>query len=112
MKHGVTLRIGTAGWSVPSDAKGEFGMEGSQLQRYGARFSCVEVNSSFYRPHRVETYARWAATVPNGFLFAVKAFRGITHEGKLRNVHALLDAFFEQVGALGPRWDPSVSTAA
>jgi uncharacterized protein YecE (DUF72 family) len=103
---GETLRIGTAGWSVPSFAKGEFGLVGSQLQRYSACFSCVEINSSFYRPHRRETYARWAATVPDGFRFAVKMFRGTTHERRLRDVHALLKAFFEQVGALGPALGP------
>jgi len=42
-------RIGTAGWSVPSIATAIFGHEGSQLQRYSARFSCAEINTSFYR---------------------------------------------------------------
>ncbi|EGH32463.1 hypothetical protein PSYJA_27274, partial [Pseudomonas syringae pv. japonica str. M301072] len=30
------------------------------MQRYASRFNAVEINSSFYRPHRAETYARWA----------------------------------------------------
>lgn len=106
MKYSETLRIGTAGWSVPSVAKGEFRMEGSQLQRYSAFFSCIEINSSFYRPHRVETCVRWAATVPDDFRFAVKAFRGITHERRLRNAHGPLDTFFEQIGAMGPALGP------
>jgi len=96
------LRIGTAGWSVPSQP----GAQGSQLQRYAARLSCVEINSSFYRPHRVATYARWAASVPAGFRFAVKAPRAITHEARLRNAAPLLQAFVEQIGALGPALGP------
>jgi uncharacterized protein YecE (DUF72 family) len=99
-------RIGTAGWSVPSIATGIFGHEGSQLQRYSARFSCAEINTSFYRPHRPETYSRWAAGVPEGFRFAVKAPRAITHEARLRDVHSPLKAFFDQVHALGAALGP------
>ena len=40
----------------------------------------VEINSSFYRPHAFATYARWAASTPDGFRFAVKVPRTITHE--------------------------------
>ena len=95
-------RIGTAGWSVPSG----FGDGGSQLQRYAARFSCVEINSSFYRPHRPQTYARWAASVPAGFRFAVKAPRTITHDARLREPRALLQPFLEEIGALGATLGP------
>ena len=99
-------RIGTAGWSVPSSAAALFGYEGSQLQRYSAHFSCAEINTSFYRTHRPETYARWAAGVPEGFRFAVKMPRAITHEARLRDAHPSLKAFFDQVGALGPALGP------
>jgi len=96
------LRVGTAGWSVPS----ALGAQGSQLQRYAAQLSCVEINSSFYRPHRVATYARWAASVPEGFRFAVKAPRAITHEARLRDASPLMQAFLEQIGALGAALGP------
>ncbi len=96
----ATYRIGTAGWSVPK------GGEGSQLQRYAALLSCVEINSSFYRPHRPQTYARWAASVPPDFRFAVKAPRAITHEARLRDATPLLGAFLEQIAALGPALGP------
>jgi uncharacterized protein YecE (DUF72 family) len=99
-------RIGTAGWSLPSFATALFGHEGSQLQRYSARFSCAEINTSFYRPHRPETYTRWAASVPKGFRFAVKAPRAITPEARLRDAHPPLNAFFDQVHALGPALGP------
>ena len=83
------MRVGTAGWSVPS----ALGAQGSQLQRYAAQLSCVEINSSFYRPHRVATYARWAASVPEGFRFAVKAPRYITHILRLRDPQVPLANF-------------------
>ncbi len=106
MKNDEGPRIGTAGWSVPSVASGAFGTEGTQLQRYSAQFRCVEINSSFYRPHRKETYARWAASVPRDFRFAVKAPRAITHEARLRDAHPPLKSFFEQIRALGAALGP------
>ncbi|MEZ0171131.1 DUF72 domain-containing protein [Microvirga sp. TS319] len=42
------------------------------MERYSTVLNAVEINSSFYRPHRPSTYARWAASVPEHFHFAVK----------------------------------------
>ena len=50
------------------------------------RFPAVEINSSFYRPHRPSTYQRWAATVPAHFRFAVKVPKEITHLRRLADV--------------------------
>jgi uncharacterized protein YecE (DUF72 family) len=61
------VRIGTAGWSIPKRHADVFPAAGSHLERYAARLAAVEINSSFYRPHRPATYARWAAAVPDGF---------------------------------------------
>lgn len=56
----AVLRIGCAGWSL-STAQGALAPgEGSHLERYARLFDAVEINSSFYRPHRPQTYARWA----------------------------------------------------
>ena len=52
------LRIGTAGWSIPKEHAAPFPTTGSHLERYGAVFNAVEINSSFYRPHRRATYER------------------------------------------------------
>jgi uncharacterized protein YecE (DUF72 family) len=60
----ASVRIGTAGWSIPKEHAAPFPVQGSHLERYGAVFDAVEINSSFYRPHRRATYARWAASVP------------------------------------------------
>ena len=73
------IRIGTAGWSIPKEHAGAFPVEGSHLERYGAVLDAVEINSSFYRPHRRATYERWAGAVPEHFRFAVKVPRAITH---------------------------------
>ena len=95
-------RIGTAGWSLPKAEQDAFPAEGTHLERYAARLAAVEINSSFYRPHRPATYARWAASVPPGFRFAVKVPRAITHERRLRDAADALDGFLGEATALGP----------
>lgn len=100
------LRLGTAGWSIPRAVAGGFPAEGSGLARYAARFDAAEINSSFYRPHKPATYARWAETVPDGFRFAVKVPKTITHERRLVDVEAPLDRFLTEVAALGPKLGP------
>lgn len=99
----MNVFIGCAGWSVPSAYAEVFAQAGSHLQRYAARLGAVEINSSFYRPHKPQTYARWAASVPDHFRFSVKMPRAITHEQRLHASDALLDAFLEQCGELGER---------
>jgi uncharacterized protein YecE (DUF72 family) len=94
--------VGCAGWSLPRDAQPHFPAEGTHLVRYAGRLPAVEINSSFYRPHRASTYARWAASVPAGFRFSVKVPRAITHERRLIDAEPLLDAFLDGVAALGP----------
>jgi uncharacterized protein YecE (DUF72 family) len=100
------IRIGTAGWSLPKPHAAEFPSEGTHLQRYAQRFSGVEINSSFYRPHKPDTYARWAASVPPAFRFAVKVPREITHVRKLVCPADPLDRFLSEAGALGDRLGP------
>ena len=96
-----TVYIGTAGWSISSAAASHFPLDGSHLQRYAQVLDCVEINSSFYRPHQPSTYARWAASVPAHFRFSVKLPRSITHERRLRKGEAELERFAGEVLQLG-----------
>jgi uncharacterized protein YecE (DUF72 family) len=79
---------------------------GSHLERYGAILNAVEINSSFYRPHRTATYERWAVSVPEDFRFAVKIPKSITHERRFKDVGDLLDRFLAEVSGLGPKLGP------
>jgi len=97
------LLVGCAGWSLPKAAAAEFPVEGSHLERYAAVFPTVEINSSFYKPHKPETYARWAASVPPDFRFAVKVPRVITHDARLEDVDDQLDRFQAEVSMLGDK---------
>lgn len=95
--------IGCAGWSLPKAHQAEFPVDGSHLERYASRLPAVEINSSFYRPHRRATYARWADSVPAEFRFSVKVPKAITHEQRLADSQALLDTFMDEVAGLGHR---------
>src|SRR5215213_2270201 len=102
----ATVRIGTAGWSIPKEHAALFPAAGSYLERYGAILNAVEINSSFYRPHRTATYERWATSVPDNFRFAVKVPKAITHERRLKDASDLLDRFVSEVSGLGPKLGP------
>lgn len=97
------LYIGCAGWSLPREQWSAFPDEGTHLQRYAAQLMCAEINSSFYRPHRPATYARWAESVPENFRFSVKVPKQITHEARLLNGEQLIDDFIEQCIHLGQK---------
>lgn len=98
--------IGCAGWSIPRLHADAFPAQGTHLERYATRFDCVEINSSFYSPHRAETYARWAGIVPAEFRCAVKVPREITHTRKLVDVEAQVERFLSEATALGPKIGP------
>lgn len=99
----MTIIIGTAGWTIPGKDAAAFGPGGSSLERYATRFKGVEINSSFHRPHRASTWARWAEAVPDDFQFAVKIPKTITHGARLAGCENLLDAFLAEVEVLGPK---------
>jgi uncharacterized protein YecE (DUF72 family) len=100
------IYIGTAGWSLPRAVASEFPGEGTHLARYARVFRATEINSSFYKPHARDTYARWAAMTPRGFRFAVKLPQEITHEARLRRARSPLTRFLGEVRGLGSRLGP------
>lgn len=95
--------VGTAGWSLPPREQAHFPGDGTHLERYARVLPAVEINSTFHRPHRTATFARWAQSVPAGFRFSVKMPRTITHEGGLKATNERVDAFVKQLAPLGKR---------
>lgn len=95
--------VGTAGWGIASRHAAHFPAEGTHLERYAERLCCAEINSSFYRPHRPQTYARWAASVPEDFRFSVKLPKAITHEKRLRDCRGDIGRFIAAAGCLGDK---------
>lgn len=102
----MKVRVGTAGWAIPAGVRDHFPVAGGGLERYAARLGAVEINSTFYRRHRVSTFERWAAATPADFRFAVKAPREITHRRKLENCEDLLADLAADLRGLGDRLGP------
>ena len=100
------IYVGSAGWNIPRAHRARFPETGSQLQRYAARLNAVEINTSFYRPHAVATYERWAAAVPAGFRFSVKIPKVITHERGLTRAREPLARFLDEIAGLGRHLGP------
>ena len=97
------LRIGTAGWTIPSRHAARMPAGDSHLHRYAARLNAVEVNSSFHRPHQRKTYERWAKATPADFAFSVKLPEQITHDLRLQDCDAPLKRFVGEVTGLGEK---------
>ncbi|HZP99641.1 MAG TPA: DUF72 domain-containing protein [Reyranella sp.] len=104
------VRIGVSGWTY-KPWRGAFYPEGlshkKELAWLATQFDTVEINGTFYCMQVPDSFARWADDTPDGFVFAVKGPRYLTHMLKLRNAQAPLGNFFAsgplRLGAkLGP----------
>ncbi len=102
----MAIFIGCAGWNLRKEFSAEFPGAASHLQRYAARLNAVEINSSFYRSHQTKTYKRWADTTPEGFRFAVKLPKQITHVDRLVGAETQLARFFLEIAGLGAKLGP------
>ena len=97
-KHRVPeLRIGISGWTY-KPWRGVFFPKGLVQKRELAfasrQVNAIEINGSFYSLQTPASYAKWYSETPDGFLFAVKCPRFITHIKRLRNIETPLANFF------------------
>ena len=85
-----------------------------ELEFASRAFDALEINGSFYSLQRPSSYARWRDATPDGFVFAVKGGRFITHMKKLGGIEQALANFLASgVLSLGPEAGPDpVATAA
>ncbi|MBN2308145.1 MAG: DUF72 domain-containing protein [Candidatus Hydrogenedentes bacterium] len=106
----ATLYAGTSGWSYAHWAKGRFypkGLkQGDWLAFYAERFPTVEVNMTFYRLPTPALVTRWRDVVGPGFRFAIKLWRRITHDARLRDVAEPLAQFLRATAPLGEKLGP------
>jgi uncharacterized protein YecE (DUF72 family) len=92
-----------AGWSNPPAKRPDRHPQQTHLSYYATHFSCVEINSSFYRPHQPATYERWRDETPAPFRFSVKMPRAVTHESHLKRCTAEVGRFYDSIQALQPK---------
>jgi uncharacterized protein YecE (DUF72 family) len=105
------VRIGCSGWSYRDWRGGLYPPQlpsSRWLERYAEVFDTVEVNATFYRLPKRGTVEGWVEQTPEGFLFAVKGSRYLTHMRRLRDTGRGVARFWEPLeplrtaGRLGP----------
>jgi len=78
------LHVGTSGFSYTEWVEAGFyppgTKSGKMLPLYARRFSITELNYTWYQMPRAEAIERQRQQVPQGFLFAAKLTRSLTHE--------------------------------
>ncbi len=77
------IRVGPAGWSY-KDWEGRVYPDPpppgfDPLRFLSGLFSCIEINSTFYRPPDPRAAEAWARRTPEGFLFTVKVWERFSH---------------------------------
>jgi len=98
--------IGTSGWSYKSWEKSFYPNSipnAQQLEFYTTQFSTVEINATFYRLPTEKMVLGWRDRAPEGFVYAVKGSRYITHMKKLANLDGALTKFFDRIEPMEKR---------
>jgi uncharacterized protein YecE (DUF72 family) len=105
----MRLQVGTSGWMY-DHWRGEFYPaelpKSKWLSYYVQHFSTVELNSSFYHLPSEKAFGTWRDKAPDGFVYAVKVSRYITHLKKLRDVEEPLETFVSRARLLGDKLGP------
>ncbi len=110
-KAGV-IRAGIGGWSF-EPWRGVFYpptlKQADELSYASRRLTSIEINSTYYSSQKPETFAKWRASTPDGFIFAVKASRFSTNRKVLADGKDSLERFLGQgIVELGDRLGPII----
>jgi uncharacterized protein YecE (DUF72 family) len=101
--------VGTSGYSY-KEWKGSFYPEKlpqkEMLSYYAGRFSTVEIKNTFYRMPKASVVKSWAAQVPAGFRFVLKAPQNITHFKRLKSARVGTAQLLRAASALKDRCGP------
>lgn len=101
--------IGTSGWNY-DHWRGPFYPQGypkaKWLDYYIKVFETVEVNATFYRQLRADTFDKWRIVTPEDFVFSIKANRYITHIKRLKEIDDTLAILFSSAHLLQRKLGP------
>lgn len=90
--------IGTSGWTY-DDWKGLFYPptlpKTKWFEYYARQFNSVEINATFYRFFKDDTYQKWKQKAPPGFGYVLKAPQLITHRKNLLDVEDTIRSFYQ-----------------
>jgi uncharacterized protein YecE (DUF72 family) len=103
------IHVGTSGYNYP-EWRGTFYPPAFPANEmfgyYAARFGTVEINYTFYRMPTPKNAEAWRAQAPEGFRYALKAPRRITHDKRLKDCQDSTEFFCETARLLGPHLGP------
>lgn len=106
---GSAIRIGCSGWNY-RHWRGAFYPEKLPVKRwfafYAEQFDTVEINNSFDRLPKAETFETWRDQAPPGFCYAVKANRYLTQAKKLRECEEPIARMIAPIRHLAPALGP------
>lgn len=107
------VRIGCSGWNYRSWRESFYPPRtppSRWLEHYASVFDTVEVNTTFYRLPSRDSVARWVEQTPDGFTFALKASRYLTHVKRLTEMREGVRRYYERIEPLveSPKLGPIV----
>jgi len=106
----MTIRVGVGGWTFepwrgayyPADLK-----QKDELSYMSRRLTAIEINGTYYGSQKPETFAKWAAETPDGFVFSLKGSRFCTNRRVLAEAGESVQRFVDQgIVELGDRLGP------
>lgn len=96
-KSAHSIRVGIGGWTF-EPWRGAFYPKGlpqkRELEYAGQHLTSIEINGTYYGSQKPESFARWRAETPNGFMFSVKGPRFATNRGVLAQAGSTIERFF------------------
>lgn len=104
------IRAGIGGWTF-APWRGSFYPKGlkhtEELSYASSRLTAIEINGTFYRTQTPESFARWRAETPDGFVFTVKGHRAIVNRKVLAEAGEAVQSFLQSgVTELGDKLGP------
>ena len=110
MTQAGLIRAGIGGWNF-EPWRGVFypkGLKHADELAYASRhLTAIEINSTYYSSQKPETFAKWAAATPEGFVFSLKASRYCTNRRVLAESAESMGKFLGQgLVELGDRLGP------
>lgn len=107
----MAIRTGIGGWTYPDWRGGTFYPEGlrqaDELAYASQRIGAIEINGTFYRLQKPESFAKWRDETPEDFLFTLKGSRFVTNRRDLSEAGESIAKFVGQgIVELGDKLGP------
>lgn len=105
-----SIHVGIGGWSFPP-WRGTFYPDGlpqaRELEHASRQVTAIEINATYYRLQKPESFRKWRDATPPGFVFTIKASRYCTNRKALGEAGEAIDGFLGQgITELGDRLGP------